>query len=350
MNFVFFAAVAYDSPLGGRTRQLADILSCRHQVHFIEMPSLRRPMLRHAVRRENGVWIHHLPPLPGGWRMAGTSGEKLWITYAAAMLRQTLPPDFFAVVSNPFWEALTERLESACLIYDCLDHCSIHTKSCYAPAVAEREQHLAARSELILAVSRKLTEFWQARYPQKTFFLPNGCPDSWLEMERRQPLRPLAGFLGALYEWIDYSLLEQVVEALPEVPFEFTGPVRDRKSIAALRQMTNVEFRTAVPFCRAAEVMSRYSVGLIPFRDDPVAEYSNPLKMYEYLALGIPVVSTLPGEASLPVHVAVGAADFIRQVQRQLESPPPAEEMKRAVVSRTWNCIATDLERILKKI
>ena len=159
MNFVFFAAVAYDSTLGGRTRQLADILSCRHQVHFIEMPSLRRPMPRHAVRRENGVWIHHLPPLPGGWRMAGTSGEKLWIAYAAVMLRRALPPDFFAVVSNPFWEPLTERLESACLIYDCLDHCSIHTKSCYAPAVAEREQRLATRSGLILAVSRKLTEF-----------------------------------------------------------------------------------------------------------------------------------------------------------------------------------------------
>lgn len=79
-------------------------------------------------------------------------------------------------------------------------------------------------------------------------------------------------------------------------------------------------------------------------------KYSNPLKMYEYLALGIPVVSTLPGEAGLPVHVAIGAADFIRQVQRQLEAPPPAEEMKRAVVSRTWNCIATDLERILEKI
>ena len=79
MNFVFFAAVAYDSTLGGRTRQLADILSSRHQVHFIEMPSLRRPMPRHAVRRENGVWNHQLPPLPAGWPMQRTRAEKLWI-------------------------------------------------------------------------------------------------------------------------------------------------------------------------------------------------------------------------------------------------------------------------------
>lgn len=216
MNFVFFAAVAYDSTLGGRTRQLADILSCRHQVHFIEMPSLRRPMPRHAVRRENGVWIHHLPPLPGGWRMAGTSGEKLWIAYAAVMLRRALPPDFFAVVSNPFWEPLTERLESACLIYDCLDHCSIHTKSCYAPAVAEREQRLATRSGLILAVSRKLTEFWQARYRGKNVFSSQRLSGLMAEDGTPTTAAPLAGFLGALYEWIDYSLLEQVAGCAAE--------------------------------------------------------------------------------------------------------------------------------------
>jgi len=136
------------------------------------------------------------------------------------------------------------------------------------------------------------------------------------------PDPPRIGYLGAIAPWFNFELVERVARAHPDWEVTLVGPVilgvEDR--VAQLTKLPNVSFQPPVDYEEVPAVLHTFTVGLIPFRYDALTRGVNPNKMYEYLAMGLPVV----------------ASRFSTEVQRYDEvvaAPETADEFVRACES-----------------
>jgi len=102
------------------------------------------------------------------------------------------------------------------------------------------------------------------------------------------------GYLGAVGPWFDFQLVCDAARRKPEWRFDVIGPVLagTADGVAALSALPNVSLRPAVAHEDVPRVMASFTVGLIPFLSTPLTAGVNPNKLYEYLAAGVPVVST----------------------------------------------------------
>jgi teichuronic acid biosynthesis glycosyltransferase TuaH len=185
-----------------------------------------------------------------------------------------------------------------------------------------------ARADLVLVVSPELGERW-SELGADPVLLPNGCDASaYADVPGLQPAEmpegfptPVAGVVGQLSDRINLGLLEAVVDA--GIGLLLVGP-RDSawqpQRVATLLARHNVHHTGLVPFEELPRWFAGLDVGLTPYADTPFNRASFPLKTLEYLAAGLPVVSTdLPASRRLQaetgeVRLAVGGDAFVRAV------------------------------------
>jgi glycosyltransferase involved in cell wall biosynthesis len=140
--------------------------------------------------------------------------------------------------------------------------------------------------------------------------------------------RPAAGYLGNLSDFFDWALMEGVCTRMPEVDFHFHGTVEIEKlgdSVAIhdrLRNLPNVRFTGRVGREHGAAAINRYDALLIPFVVNDAMHAVNPLKLWEYFATGLPVVST-PMDAiedgAPALVVADGEDAWVAAIQAAIE-------------------------------
>lgn len=187
----------------------------------------------------------------------------------------------------------------------------------------------AARDcDLIAVVSPGLVELITSLGASGTtpsIVLPNGAPP--VGARKHVGKIPVAGVVGTLNERLDLSVLEAVADA--GIPLHLIGPRADRdpefgRQLDRLTAHDLVEWTGPVPadeLCSRIEVLA---VGLTPYTDTEFNRASFPLKTFDYLAAGVPVVSSdLPASrwiGSGCVKTTKGAADFVSTVQRHIET------------------------------
>ena len=338
MKFIFPAGISYASVLGGRTVQLARVLATTHEVHLVEIPSWRRPRFFPARRSTDRLTVHSLPPCWG----------NSWFPMMAKYLRRQIGTgDAVAVVSHPFWQPLMAALPETTLVYDCLDYVAIHCPDAgsYLDELVVREKRLIQAARHIFAVSAPLAE--RLGVPEKCVLLPNAVPESWL----RQPFcpsgDPVLGFHGALYEWLDYRLLEEVADAFPACTLRLVGPVRHPQTVVGLARRRNVELLPQCEFDALPPVIGNFTIGLIPFRCDEVARCADPLKTYEYLSLGKPVLTTVPPVKPNPAVKYASAETFIVELRQLLAAAPSAAACRDSVRHDTWTDRVQNLVKVI---
>jgi len=117
--------------------------------------------------------------------------------------------------------------------------------------------------------------------------------------------RPVVGYYGAIAEWFDMVLLVESAKAYPEWDFVLVGAVTDC-DLTEAKKTENIHFVGEVPYGILTEYSGAFDVCLIPFKIIELTLCSNPVKVYEYLAAGKPVVSTgLPEVRLLSEYVYV---------------------------------------------
>ena len=323
MKLVFLSGITWDSCIGGRTVQLAKAAARSHEVHFVTIPGLRHWKI--GVKTCQNVKIHTLPP----------KSDKLPALAAAYLNRRIGVQDACLIVSNPLWEPVVSCLNARKFIYDQLDYFAVH-----APGgknldkLRKKEDALMSRADVITTVSKRLLSL--SPYPEKTLLLPNGVPESFLNCEVKFPEKTVIGFHGALYEWIDYDLLAETADAFPDCTLRLAGTIRNPEQLKVLRQKNNVEILPAFDFETLPEIVNGFSVGIIPFKSDEVSLCADPLKSYEYLALGKSVVTTVPSAADGETSRLVSHSRFCAELSALLAELPPPEKCRKAAAQHTW--------------
>lgn len=344
MEFVFFAGVSIQSVIGGRTVRLATTLAKRgHKIHFIEMPSWRRMQLFPRQMTTQQITVHKLPPakFPG------------WVFLVSNSLRKINWQNAYCIVSHPWWVPLLQKLQCSHIVYDCLDYIGIHAKNeKILNQFKHYEDFLTNQAEHIFIISPLLTDLMPKHTRNKCILLPNAVPADWLNMKPvSYPSKKTIGFHGALYEWIDYELILEVARAFPSIKVLLAGPVRRnmRSAVRSLQRQNNICLLSQQDFSMLPTLIHNFTVGIIPFLETPVAVCSDPLKLYEYLACGRPVVSTLTGHSSIPNVHAVKRSAFIQTIHSLLDNLPSPEECVSGVKDDTWEKRVACLEKCLRK-
>ena len=214
------------------------------------------------------------------------------------------------LVQLPFWAALGHALAAALgvpLVYDRID---LHTGfPGVPPHIADAERELAARADLVVATAQSLADD-VAGHARRLVVVRNAVDLSGSSKRRPGPrpsptaaaaagAAPCIAYVGALGPWFHSAALRAAAERHPEWRIRLAGEVEDSE-VAALGRLPNVELLGEIPFRDVPAFLSTADVALVPFRDLPLTRAVDPVKLYEALALGLPVVARrLPETAPL---------------------------------------------------
>jgi glycosyltransferase involved in cell wall biosynthesis len=146
--------------------------------------------------------------------------------------------------------------------------------------------------------------------------------------------------------WFDFDLFEGVVRARPGLRFVLVGPhdPRTQEQVDRIAGLDNVELLGERPSGTMPSYVQSFDVGTVWFQVNDMTRAVTPLKVYEYLAAGKPVVSTpLPAcEAEPTVHTAGSVEDFASAIDAALAEPDG--ESRRAVArEHDWQALLQPL-------
>lgn len=310
MDVVWFAEIKWDYL---RTRKQQIIRRRPHDVRLLYLePYVRGRDNRFDLRTVDGIHCATIPfvkAVPGGAVRAAL--DRAWARAlvdraALGRVRRHLRAVGFAVdataavLSNVYAVGVARRLGAPLLVYDCND---AHADFPGMPAWTRGYVETAAlRADEVFASSQALFDDVAGVRGTEAgvTLLGNGVDYERFAGERRRrgprpsAETPCVGYLGAIAPWMDFAVVEALARARPDWRVVLVGPVLGGagESVHALSALPNVEVRDAVAYERVPEVLSEFSVAMIPFRSDALTRGVNPNKMYEYLAMGVPVVTT----------------------------------------------------------
>jgi len=353
------------------------ILARRNRVLWVNSIGMRRPAasgrdlrrilhklakgLQPCLQVEPNLFVANplVVPLPG-WGLA----DRLNAGILAGSLRRLClqhglkDPILWSFLPNV--NRLLGRLGERLAIYHCVDEYSAF-KGVSRDTIARMERDLVRRSDLVLTSSEKLCSDRIAINPN-TRFVTHGVDvghfgralDQGVEVpaDLRDLPRPVIGFFGLLADWVDLDLVRAMALARSRWSFVLVG--KQTTGLGAVRALPNVHLLGQKPYALLPAYCRGFDVGIIPFRTSDLTLRANPLKLREYLAAGLPVVSTpLPEVARYGslVHLAEGAPAFIEAVATALGERSPALDRARfsAMESESWEARVAEIERHISR-
>ncbi|WP_188016959.1 glycosyltransferase [Paenibacillus antarcticus] len=239
------------------------------------------------------------------------------------------------------------------IIYDCVDD---------MPEWTPFESQMVATSHAVICTSERLKQRLCKQYPHKRVQLVrNGYnPDMQLHHSTKGvshrpsdlPSGQLIGFVGAWATWIDTLLIQRVAKALAnEASVVLIGPEFGRRNMG--RSESNLHLLGHKPHHLLPSYIRQFSVCLIPFRRIPIALAANPVKAYEYLASGAPVISTsLPECILMHPHVVIAHTpeQFINKVRQYLYDRGDPEPRIQYALSNTWEQRYQDIHKLIVEL
>jgi glycosyltransferase involved in cell wall biosynthesis len=357
----------WDTELWTNQHHLMSRLARENRVLFVESLGLRRPQLarrdlaRIARRLRRGLappravdGLHVLSPLVvplhGNALVRRLNGRLLPFLVGRAARRLGMRrPILWSYV--PQAEALIEPLEPALVVYHCVDDIAAHALIDTASFRAA-EARFAARADLVLASAPALAARMRT-LSDNVLEAPN-VADTELFARALEPgpvddalnalPRPRVVFTGAIAAAkLDIELIAALARARPSWSFALVGPVGlgdPLTDISALRREPNVHLLGARAYEQLPQVLRGADVALIPYARNELTNSIFPMKVYEYLAAGLPVIATsLPALAGVSeVQSAADAERMLPLLDAALADDTPARrlERSRAAASHSW--------------
>ena len=210
---------------------------------------------------------------------------------------------------------LVQAFGEECFVYYCVDEYRLFD-GYDASRIAQLEDSLLDRADLVIASADALLES-RRRRRSDTVLVPHGVEFDHFASAWRSPPnppsdvadlpQPIFGFFGLIHHWMDLELLADVARMRPNYSFVLIGEAKVDTSI--LDGLDNVLMLGRRPYSQLPAYCAAFDAGLMLFRDTLMTRHVNPIKMYEYLAAGLPVISTsLPEANRFPKAIQIAAS------------------------------------------
>ena len=274
----------------------------------------------------NQIWLHskgavniYTDPLAGDDLYNVLSGLR-------ALLGTLQPKSIHYLIQFPGWWpvalALRESLGGS-IIFDCMDdHGGFSTNTAEA---LKTEQELIEQADLVIASSALLEERCKMQNP-KTIQVKNGTEfDHFHDPHPNGELDhlkggPIIGYYGAISDWFDMTIVAHCARARPQWQFVLIGSTFGA-DLSSIEGLPNVHLLGEKPYKALPGYLAYFDVCSIPFKLIPLTLATNPVKFYEYLSAGKPVVSIDLPELmpyAEDCYLAQNAVEFLAQLEQAL--------------------------------
>jgi UDP-galactopyranose mutase len=262
----------------------------------------------------------------------GTSHEESTCAIAAlvrSLFRSKKIEEHIAWYYTPMALDYTRHLDPTLAVYDCMDELSLFRG---APArLIENEEELFRRSHLVFTGGVSLFEA-KRRQHDRVFPFPSSVDSEHFAKARRLPdsaedqigiARPRLGYAGVIDERIDIDLIGRIAEARPDWQIVMLGPVV-KIDPATLPRRANIHWLGMKSYQQLPVYFAGWDVAMMPFAINDATRFISPTKTPEYLAAGLPVVSTPVRDVERQygtlglVRIARGPAEFLAAAEQSL--------------------------------
>ena len=302
---------------------------------------------------------HSYPvPVPSRWRVGRMVNDALTMRRLSSALRSALPGSAPLVmwVADPRMVVVGQRLPHDLLVFDAIDDWRFHPWAGRAAVVDGYRR--AAEADVMFAVNEELLLRLAPRHASlallnavDTPYWRDAVPDASLAGVRR----PRVGYAGSLQTRVDSRLIGELARLMSEATFIIAGRAMNAFWRHPPGFPDNVRMIGNIAYPMMPAVIAAMDACMVPHVVDDFTASMDPLKLYEYLAAGKPVVSTVasPNPRLAPhVRVARGAAAMVAALREEIagDSPAKAEARRNAVAGDSWDARAATVIETLQRL
>jgi GT2 family glycosyltransferase/glycosyltransferase involved in cell wall biosynthesis len=303
--------------------------------------------------RQDGMVVEPLSPnifglcLPGPANLdiygAPLSDEQIqqWLTVFDNLRQSEGLNEVVCLVQLPFWGPLALAARQRWgwrVVYDCMDEHSGFPST--RPDMLAQETPLIHESDLVLVTAQALYEKC-APLARRCVLLPNAADFEHFQRPGGEDAlpdlpSPIIGYYGAIANWFETELVRAAAEAHPEWQFVLIGSDPDT-NVRDLERLPNVHLLGEQPYSVLPSYLHRFDVAIIPFKINKLTRATNPVKFYEYLSAGKPVVAVPLPELDPYrdlVYRASTPKEFIKQIERALAEDDPNRAAARIALAK----------------
>jgi glycosyltransferase involved in cell wall biosynthesis len=264
------------------------------------------------------------------------------------------------MVFNPAAGLLAGKLGEEQLIYYCVDDYTEFTGA--SKGLKEIEEKLFQKADLVIVSAEKLFDD-KKKYNENTNIIRHGT--DWrhfrtaLNSETKIPdeikdlPKPIIGFHGLLADWVDFELIKKTAEHFNEGSVVLVGKISvdAEQKVKILNNIKNVHFLGRKPYSELPAYCKGFDVALNPFAINELTLAANPLKVREYLAAGLNVVSTDIPEVRILKHCLIGEdhRGFIEKIETALKNKTSKETISDSIKEESWEARIDELRDIMSK-
>jgi glycosyltransferase involved in cell wall biosynthesis len=187
---------------------------------------------------------------------------------------------------------VAQRLDPGRLVYDVMDDLASFL---HAPeGLVLRQRRLLAEADVVFTGGPSLHRSICRQRQDRVHLFRSGVETGHFQAGRELRLprqRPVAGYVGVIDERVNLHLVAELAERLPDWTIRMVGPIA-KIDPACLPQQPNLEYPGMTPYAELPSVLAGLDVALMPFALNEATRSISPTKTLEYLAAGLPVVST----------------------------------------------------------
>jgi glycosyltransferase involved in cell wall biosynthesis len=353
-------------------------------------PSSTQHIFQHVVRNNRVLWVHTIGLRNPGWnaydlkrsaeilrrfskRQGGQADSvpNLWISnprmlpYSSvgairalnrasvvrtvkAAVRDLGFTDPILVIAAPNAADYLAELGEALSVYYCIDDFT-QWPGALTRRITEWEEVLLRRCDVVMATAQSLREK-KTRAGRVPVYLPHGVDvehfarSGTVVPDRVAALpKPVIGFFGAISPWVDLDLIAGIARSRPAWSIAMIGGAD--VDVEPLRALPNVHLFGKIPYAELPAYAQGFDVGLIPFVVNELTASVNPLKLLEYFACGLPVVSSDMPEVRRfgpAVGIARDTEGFVAAIDASLAADSQVHRRERLDIARqsSWSAVA----------
>ncbi|GAA0067210.1 TPA: glycosyltransferase family 1 protein [Clostridium perfringens] len=253
------------------------------------------------------------------------------------------------------------------IIYEYIDELSDEISGHLPDFVYDRHKNIIEdKSNIAVGSADKLIEeIEEIRGKENVAMITNGVQyDHWQYRSDEVPEKlkdivskgnPIIGYFGALAKWFDYELLKKVAKERPNYEIVLIGFLYDNSfKDSRIDELENVHYLGIVDYKELNKYSQYFTISTIPFLLNDITESTSPVKLFEYMAMGHPIVTTDMRECRKYKSVLIGKSheDFIEKLDFALTLDKKDEYYKylrEEALANTWREKAAILDRLIDK-
>lgn len=253
------------------------------------------------------------------------------------------------------------------IIYEYIDELSDEISGHLPDFVYDRHKNIIEdKSNIAVGSADKLIEeIEKIRGKENVAMITNGVQyDHWQYRSDEVPEKlkdivskgkPIIGYFGALAKWFDYELLKKVAKERPNYEIVLIGFLYDNSfKDSKIDELENVHYLGIVDYKELNKYSQYFTISTIPFLLNDITESTSPVKLFEYMAMGHPIVTTDMRECRKYKSVLIGKSheDFIEKLDFALTLDKNDEYynyLKEEALANTWKEKAAILDRLIDK-